>query len=108
MKRLVLAGACATLLASFAADAGTNPSGRATGHDRAITRMSPQGLAHSQGLQRAHRANPATRPERPTPPSGTIPATPATRAVPPTEPGMPATPAKPATPATPGKPPRGE
>ena len=104
MKRVVLLGACA-LLASVAADAGTNPAGRPTGLDRAITRMNAQGLAHSQASQHAIQSNPATRP---TPPSGTIPAVPATPAVPPTAPGGSATPAVPATPAKPVKPPKDE
>ena len=90
MKTVVLLGACA-LMASFAVDAGTNPAGRPTGLDRAITRMNAQGLAHSQASQHAIQTNPAARP---TPPSGTIPAIPAT-------PAVPATPAKP-----PAKPPK--
>ena len=102
MKTVVLLGACA-LMTSFAVDAGTNPAGRPTGLDRAITRMNAQGLAHSQASQHAIQTNPATRP---TPPSGTIPAVPATPAVPPTAPGGSATPAVPATPAKPVKPPK--
>ena len=98
MRRAVIPAFLAAALAAFAAEAGTNPAGRATGHDRAITRMSPQGLAHGQGVQRA---NPATRTRNPNAATPAVPATPN----PGTGPATPATPAKPAE--KPPKEPRG-
>ena len=95
MQRLVFPAFLAATLAAFAAEAGTNPAGRATGHDRAITRMSPQGLANGQGILRA---NPATRTRNPNAATPAIPATPHPGT------GQPATPAKPAD--KPPKPPR--
>ena len=101
MNRITLGGACVVLAAAFGAEAGTNPAGRPTGLDRALTRMNAQGLAHQQATTR----NPAERPA-----SGSLGATPATRATPavPATPGtggQPATPATPAIPATPAVPP---
>jgi hypothetical protein len=70
MKRITLVAAVASL----------------AGHDRAITRMSPQGLAHQQGTQHANPAvrnpNAATPAIPATPHPGAGPATPATPAVP--------------------------
>jgi hypothetical protein len=91
MKRFALA--CVAIAASFAAQAGTNPVGRATGQDRALARMNAQALAHRQ----ANPQNPVQRPATPA-----IPATPAV----PGANGQPATPAIPATPARPPKPPK--
>ena len=68
MKTVVVLGACA-VVASFAADAGTNPAGRPTGLDRAIP------------------AVPATPAVPPTAPGGSAtPAVPATPAKPPVKP----------------------
>ena len=98
MRRLVFPASIAAALAAFAAEAGTNPAGRPTGHDRAITRMSPQGLANGQGVLRA---NPATRTRNPNAATPAVPATPHPGT------GQPATPATPAKPADkPPKPPR--
>ena len=100
MNRITALMGCAALVAVLGADAGTNPAGRPTGLDRALSRMNAQGLAHQQAT--AH-ANPAARN-----PNAATPAIPATPAVPPrpgTD-GTPATPATPAVPARPAKPPK--
>ena len=97
MNRITALLGCAALAAVFGAEAGTNPAGRPTGLDRALTRMNAQGLAHQQATLRA---NPAARN-----PNAATPATPAVPATPGTD-GGPATPATPAIPATPAKPPK--